>query len=363
MAVLDAVARVGTRGRTVAVRVDVLRASGLRYARQRLRYDSYFRAALGGYRRAVYRAIWLEAAQMLDAQVSELPGGFLEITGPRGSTCVRQHSTMLNGEVAVELGTEKAAVYRLLESQGLPVPDHLEFDAREPFAAANFLRPDDPCVVKPGHGGGGFGVTSNVRTLADLRRATLRAGLFANRVIIERQATGDVHRLLFLDGELIDTIRRRPPHLTGDGRSTIAQLALAECRRRVAASGTAGLLPLWIDLDAVLTLRAGGLSSSSVLPQGVRVPVKAATNQNAAEENATCREVSRELVDEAAKAVAVVGLRLGGVDVITTDLSRSLAACGGVVLEVNRPALHHHYLVAEPERATRVAVPVLEAAF
>jgi predicted nucleotidyltransferase len=35
-----------------------------------------------------------------------------------------------------------------------------------------------------------------------------------------------------------------------------------------------------------------------------------------------------------------------------------------VVLEVNPiPGLQHHYNVAEPEAATRVAIPVLEALF
>ena len=59
-------------------------------------------------------------------------------------------------------------------------------------------------------------------------------------------------------------------------------------------------------------------------------------------------------------AAACVGLRLAGVDLVTPSLEGSLAETGGVVLEVNcTPGLHHHYLVAEPDRATRVAVPIL----
>jgi cyanophycin synthetase len=56
-----------------------------------------------------------------------------------------------------------------------------------------------------------------------------------------------------------------------------------------------------------------------------------------------------------------VGLRLAGVDLVAPSLDGSLAETGGVVLEVNcTPGLHHHYLVADPEGATRVAVPILE---
>jgi hypothetical protein len=33
------------------------------------------------------------------------------------------------------------------------------------------------------------------------------------------------------------------------------------------------------------------------------------------------------------------------------------------VIEINgTPGLHHHYLVADPEAATRIAVPIVEAA-
>jgi cyanophycin synthetase len=56
----------------------------------------------------------------------------------------------------------------------------------------------------------------------------------------------------------------------------------------------------------------------------------------------------------------VVGLRFAGIDVIAPEAARSLAE-GGVVLEVNcTPGIHHHYAVADPDAASRVAVPVLE---
>jgi D-alanine-D-alanine ligase-like ATP-grasp enzyme len=53
-------------------------------------------------------------------------------------------------------------------------------------------------------------------------------------------------------------------------------------------------------------------------------------------------------------------VRLAGVDLITTDLTASLHATGGVIIEVNGgPGLHHHYHVADRAGATRVAIPIL----
>ena len=87
--------------------------------------------------------------------------------------------------------------------------------------------------------------------------------------------------------------------------------------------------------------------------------MKRVVSQNGVADNETA-EIGRALVADARRAAGVVGLRLAGVDVITSDADRSLAEAGGVVLEVNgTPGLHYHYEVAEAANATRVAIPVL----
>src|SRR5207244_3466522 len=94
---------------------------------------------------------------------------------------------------------------------------------------------------------------------------------------------------------------------------------------------------------------------------GERVQVKSASSENAEEENHTVRHYSQDLVDESAEAVRAVGLRLSGVDVVTPDVTRSLADAGGAIIEVNgTPGFQYHYVVADREGATRVAIPVLE---
>jgi glutathione synthase/RimK-type ligase-like ATP-grasp enzyme len=65
-------------------------------------------------------------------------------------------------------------------------------------------------------------------------------------------------------------------------------------------------------------------------------------------------------VNEARRSVEAIGLRLAGVDVIAESITTSLAASGGVLLEVNGgPGLHHHYLVSDPNGATDVCTPIL----
>ena len=141
------------------------------------------------------------------------------------------------------------------------------------------------------------------------------------------------------------------------------QLIAAENRRRLDARGQAGLWPLRIDLDCLFALEAREESLDAVPPAGTTVTVKHVTNENRLEDNVTVpvAEVGEGVREEARKAAELVGLRLAGLDVIATDLTRSLADSGGVVLEVNgAPGLSHHYHVADRAKATPVAGPILE---
>jgi cyanophycin synthetase len=144
--------------------------------------------------------------------------------------------------------------------------------------------------------------------------------------------------------------------------STVAALVGRENRRRIDARGKSGLALLELDLDAVLALRAQGLTLRSVLPTGREAEVKTATSQNRADENETVRDLAAAIAEEAIAAARVVGARLAGVDVVTPDRTVPLAEAGGAILEVNTtPGFNPHYLVADRARAERVAVPILRA--
>jgi cyanophycin synthetase len=271
---------------------------------------------------------------------------------------------VLDDAVSLKLALDKTLVHRLLTARGIAVPEYLEYGHRELAPALRFIADSGgACVVKPAGGGrGGAAVTGCVRTEAELARATLSAARLDTRVLIERQIPGDMYRLLFLDGELVDVVLRLAPHVTGDGRSTILQLIAAENERRIASGRPQATMTA--DLDFVFALAAGGRTPFTVPAAGERVQVKSASSENAEEENHTIRDHSQELIDECAEAVRAVGLRLAGVDVVTPDVNRSLTDAGGAIIEVNgTPGFQYHYVVADRSGATRVAIPVLERVF
>jgi len=349
--VVSAMARLGPAGRRAGARLDILRSTGLAYARRRLREEAALAASSPG--RHVYARIWSEAAEEVGARVTELPGGFTQIS--RGGRVTRTHLnvTEMDGPVALRVALDKRLVHDLLSAAGIAVPEHVEVDFPDLDPAREFLaRTGGPCVLKPARGtSGGDGATTGIRTEDDLVRAAVRGARTGSRLLMERQLTGDEHRLLFLDGRLIDVVRRRPPRLTGDGRATVAQLLADENRRRVNARGEDGLELVTLDLDAVLTLERLGLSLATVLAPGEVVTLKGLVSQAGRRdsERVDPETVDSDLVERARAAVEAIGLRFGGVDVI-----------GDAVIEVNgTPGLHYHRHVTVPGPSSAVAVPVL----
>jgi D-alanine-D-alanine ligase-like ATP-grasp enzyme len=359
---IDSIARSGRIGSEIAVRLDLVRSTGIGHAWRRVRGDARLSKESGSIQ-AAYRTIWQDAAAEVGADLIDLGSGFLEVRRDGRATRVRNNLVMLDDSVTLQLALDKLLVHGLLKEKGIPIAGHVGFGAAEDSPALSFLMSRaGPCIVKPAASSAGYGVTGGIRSVPQFLRARLRAARIDQRLIIEEQLPGDVYRLLFLDGQLLDVVRRHPPRVVGDGRSTIEELIAKENSRRAAGPNRASGSMLRVDLDSIFRLEEAGLTVRSVPPFGSEVVVKTVISQNSSEENETVREFSDGFVAEARAAVAAVGLRLGGVDAVTADPMRSMSDTGGAVIEVNGPpGFGYHYDVREPQQATRVAVPILEA--
>lgn len=315
-----------------------------------------------------YQETWAAAARELGLAVTAGREGWLEVDlGPEkvrlsGSDC------SIDGPDVLGLAGDKPRVYAMLHRAGLPAPAHQVFTLAELGAAGRFVEATPgACVVKPARNSAmGKGVTTGIRTMRDLERAAVAATAAGARVLrsdprlyglvdvlrrevpllVERQVPGVNYRLLFLDGQLIDAIRREPPSVTGDGRTTVEELISSHNESRLRAGGRWAQRLITRDLELERSLERQGLSLSARPADGLRVVLKAAVNETSPEDNHPAHaELCDALVEQAAVAVATVGARLAGVDVITDDPGRPLAEGRGCILEVNTTpglAMHLH---------------------
>lgn len=321
---------------------------------------------------AYYRSLWHDVAAEIGATIRSLDDGYLEITLGALVARVRNTHCTIDGRDVLARAGDKVLVHRLLGEAGLPAPEHATFTLATFDRARRFLAesPGD-CVVKPGQdSSAGSGVTTLVRTPRDLVRAAAdaaqvgarssRAARSAGRLrritatyaqladvplLIERQVPGGNYRLLYLDGVLVDAIRRGVPSVVGDGETTVADLFERLNADRIRVGGVIAQSLVKYDLDSERTLADQGLTMTSLPAAGKVVRIKTTINSSAADTNSPARdELCDAIVAQAAQAAELVGVRWAGVDVITPDPAVSLAESGGRILEVNTtPGLAMHY--------------------
>jgi cyanophycin synthetase len=308
------------------------------------------RRAYEALRKSYYRDYWSRAAAELGGDVEDLGSGFLRIGVGSAHTYVNGYNVQIDDHVLLKIAGDKALSQQLLRRFGLPVPAHVVYSLSELHRAEVFLsRLEKPVVVKPTRGGGGLGITTGIQDAVGLRRATLLAAREARQFMVEEQVLGDNYRFLYLDGELIDVVRRDPPTVIGDGSRSVRDLIAQENRTRLTGPAYTALSPLQAN-DRYL--RSKGIDLRYVPESGQALTVKRAINQNAARDNhrvtAGVHPSYREL---GGRVHAVLPIKLLGIDVITPSVAVPLEESGGAINEVNTtPGLHHHDLVAEQDK-------------
>ena len=327
-----------------------------------LRYRNPLRRQSGRFQVAFYDKIWRESAARLGAKFTPLGGGISEIR--LGSCRVRvfENTCPIDDPVTLAIAGDKVLTYRMLEEEGLATPRHAGFSFKTMAAALRFLEGSArDCVVKPARGtGGGRGVTTGVRNRSHLARAAAAASVYGDDLLIEEQMEGDNYRLLYLDGKLLDAFVRKAPAVVADGHSNVRKLVnLANAERLKQGAGISQVL-ITIDFDMKRTLAKAGLSLRSVPPAGTEVTLKTVVNENRGADNTTATDrLCPRIVDAGARAAAAVGVRLAGVDLITTDPSVPLEQSGGAILEVNTPP-NYYYHYQKRDGAFPVALYVLK---
>lgn len=269
--------------------------------------------------------ILLQAAPALGitAQILNSSQGKIRLTKGKKSHIVHKKGFNLNSHQAIILTRNKIKTLTLLRRHGLPVP-----------------RPSHrfPLVVKPVSGQKGQHVYLNIKNQLQLATALTQ---ISGPTLMQPFIPGQDLRFFVLNNQVIGITHRRPPTLTGDGRSTIKQLIDQENLRRLKLTKLKGhrllnRLHHWPRLRWYLNLQ--GLALKAVLPKNKTIELYPLANfsTGGSAHTLTRSQVHPSLIRLAQKAVKLTGLTVAGVDVIISDK-------GAYVLEINSdPSLRLH---------------------
>ena len=266
--------------------------------------------------------------------------------------------------IAVELASDKEETNKILGSLGLPVPRQELVQSVEGAQSAA-RRLGFPVVTKPYNGNHGRGISIRLTSPEEVAEGFAKAREHSRSVIVETFLEGDDHRLLVVNGELVAATRRTPGHVVGDGVHTIAQLVEevnTDPRRGVGHEKV--LTKLELDAQADMMMARMEMTAASVPEKDRIIYLRSTANLST---GGTATDVTDIIHpdnrDMAIRAIRAIGLDVGGVDFLSTNIAESYKSIGGGICECNAaPGFRMH--VAPSEGKSRdVAGPVIDMLF
>ncbi|MEZ5757500.1 MAG: cyanophycin synthetase [Emcibacteraceae bacterium] len=274
--------------------------------------------------------------------------------------------TSQTNHIAVEISCDKEDTHNLLNDLGLPVPQQqMVYSSNEAVKAAQ--RIGYPVVVKPLNANHGRGVSINLSSDEEVETAfdVAKDQGTSRAVLVESYMTGFDHRMLVVDNELVAVAKRVPGHVVGDGKHTIAELidiVNEDPRRGVGHEKVLTILE--IDSQARRLMKNAGYTEETVLEDGkifyLRDTANLSTGGTAIDLTDVVHPDNKEM---AQRAIQAVGLDVGGVDFLTTDISKSYKVVGGGIVEVNAAPGFRMHVAPSEGKARDVSGKVLEMLF
>lgn len=267
-------------------------------------------------------------------------GGYIRLGFGREGRLLNKSSVERDSTIGAAMCLDKRVTARLLRAAGMPGAEHVTVTSPETaLAAAREF--GWPVVVKPADKERSVGVTAGITDEDALLAAYEKAREASAKVLVERHVAGTCHRILVAADKVFYVVNRLPKRVEGNGRDTVAALAEG-LNARIAR------LPPWkpfprfvVDDLARECLAKDGLTPDSVLAEGQIAYLRplATPEWGGGVEDLTER-IHPANAELAIVATRLFGLKVAGVDLMTSDIARPWYENGAIINEMNfRPAL------------------------
>ncbi len=282
----------------------------------------------GGFRSFIKRAVELGVG------VQILPTSPLILSLTHANKTIFAHKGRIPLQKRIgNFTTNKNVTKILLESVGIRTPkgilakNHLEALPLIKKAQLTY-----PLIVKPLDDSLAVGVSWNIQTMPELKRAVSffeKTKLSKkSKFLVEEMYIGDEFRILVFAGKVISCIKKVPATIVGDGKSTIKKLVKTFDKTR--ARG----FEIKLDKSALATIAKYGLTLDSILPNKYSLKLRNNLNMSDGGRSIECtKQMSGYLKEICLRAIETVGLSYGGIDLITKNIATKKNSY--VILEIN----------------------------
>lgn len=256
----------------------------------------------------------------------------------------RGRRTGVTSHIATRIADDKRRTNALLRAHGLPHSTQAAADSI-PAAIRAARQLGYPVIVKPTGSSESRGITGNILNDDELAAAVAHAFHHSSRVILEPFLKGNDHRFLIIGGKAAHVTRHETAHVTGDGRSTVAQLvARANENPLRGDEEDKPYTVLKLEGDALRMLARQGLSTKSVPADGKAVMLSSICHLSTGGTAIDMTDAAHPDNIAAAERIArLIGLDICGIDFLHPDVTKSYKEVGGVIIEVNQgPSFDMH---------------------
>ena len=280
----------------------------------------------------------LGTAYHLGISVSELTPEVIVLGQGKNARWMHSLVTDQTPAIGIQIATNKQSTASLLRAVGLPGPEHYRVaSAKAAVDAAEKL--GFPVVVKPADQEQGRGVAADLRSADMVAKAWEQASAVSKKILVERHAEGNTHRLTVFQGRVIRVTKRVAGGVVGDGTQTIETLVAQKKNLplRRPRGWQSNYSQVSLDGEALGLLAQSGLTPSSVPAAGQHVRLRRRDNINTGGENIklTLAQVHPDNIRVAEDAALVLKLDFAGIDLISRNIAESWLSNGAVICEVN----------------------------
>lgn len=221
----------------------------------------------------------------------------------------------------------------LLENMGIRTPRGIVAkNHQEALPLIKKARLSYPLIVKPLDGSLARGVSWNIQTLPELKKAVSffekTKSSKKSQFLVEEMYIGDEFRILVFNGQIVSCVKKVPATIVGNGKSTIKELVKNFDKTR--AKG----FEIKLDKTALRTISQNNFTLNSVLPADYVLKLRNNLNMSDGGRSIECtKEMSSYLKKICLQAMDAAGLYYGGIDLLTKNLATGKNDY--VILEIN----------------------------
>lgn len=264
----------------------------------------------------------------------------------KGNQITGSISSSKDAYLAQNIQRDKWSSNILIQRLNLPIPKW-QMIANISELEQTWSEYEKPVVIKPAGLTGGHGVSVDINTIEEAKKAFKFAkdaveskdrSTWQKKIMIQEQVSGEDYRLLVINGKLEIVTKRIPAFTIADGRRSIKELIEdmnADPRREI--SNPAHILkPIVIDQPLKSLLKEQGYTLESIPEKDITIQLRkvASMSQGGITEDFTDsvgKEI-REIVETIAQSIHAFTL---GVDIMCKDISKPLTKENGGILEIN----------------------------